>query len=443
MATGSWLRTERTPPGPSMIKSDWKFHLIRLAIGMLLAFLVGWWSGHLLLVPVLFLLLFLTWHLTNSLRLYRWLQSWETEPPESYGMWADIFDSIADLQKQNRKRNRQYQEAIDDFRGMADAFPDATLVIGNGGIIRWFNGTAVKLLGLKTPTDQGQVVTNLIREPAFAEWLAVQDKLHDTLELTCPTDDNITLQVSAVHFRKNQRLLILRDITDVHNLERMRRDLVANVSHELRTPLTVLLGYLEILKTQQTQHDSEAIERMFSQARQMQDLLDDLLELSRLQDTKKHDGANDVDIPAMLAQVAEQAEDLSNGRHKLHFEIQPELKLRGVEADLRSAFQNLVINAIKYTPAKGSIRVSWQETHQGLVFSVKDTGIGIPHRDIPRVTERFYRVGDDRSRKTGGTGLGLAIVKHVLNTHGAKLEIRSEPGSGSEFRCVFPIGRKV
>ncbi|MCW8925468.1 MAG: phosphate regulon sensor protein PhoR, partial [Xanthomonadales bacterium] len=382
-----------------MIKSDWKFHLTRLAIGTLLAILIGWWSGHVALLLTLFLLLYLAWLLTNSLRLYRWLQSWEADPPESLGMWADIFDSIAELQKQNRKQNRRYQEAIDDFRGMADAFPDATLVIDKNDIIRWFNDSAVKLLGLKTPADRGQVVTNLIREPVFAEWLAVQDHLQSTLELACPTDDNITLQISAVRFRRNQRLLILRDITDVHNLERMRHDLVANVSHELRTPLTVLLGYLEILQSQDAEPDPEAIERMLKQARQMHALLDDLLELSRLQDTKKLDGADDVDIPAMLAQIAEQAEDLSNGRHHLHFKIEPDLGLRGIEADLRSAFQNLVVNAINYTPKNGSIQVTWQETSRGLIFSVKDTGIGIPHRDIPRITERFYRVGDDRSRK--------------------------------------------
>lgn len=417
--------------------------MTRLALGTLLALLAGWWAGHAVLVPVVFLLLYLAWHLANSLRLFNWLQTWEQEPPESIGMWADIFDSIADLQKQNTQRNRQYQEAIDDFRGMADAFPDATLVIDRNDIIRWFNDSAVNLLGLQTDTDQGQVVTNLIREPAFADWLAVQDHVQSMLELACPTDDNITLQISAVKFRKNQRLLLLRDITDVHNLERMRRDLVANVSHELRTPLTVLLGYLEILQSRREEPDPEAIERMFKQARQMQALLGDLLELSRLQDSKQHDGANDVDIPALLAQVAEQAEDLSNGRHKLHFKIEPNLKLRGVEADLRSAFQNLVVNAINYTPEKGTIKVSWEKTFQGLVFSVRDTGIGIPHRDIPRITERFYRVGDDRSRKSGGTGLGLAIVKHVMNMHGARLEIRSELGSGSEFRCIFPSSRRA
>lgn len=425
-----------------MIQADWKRYLTHLLLGITLALLVGWWSGHVVMVPAIFLLIYLTWHLYNSMRLYKWLQSWDADPPESLGMWAVIFDRIAALQKQNRKRNQQFQDVIDDFRGMADAFPDATLVIDSNDAIRWFNESAIQLLNLQTPVDQGQAVTNLIREPAFADWLSVQDKLQSSLDINCPIDDNIMLQVSAVRFRKNQRLLILRDVTDLHNIDRIRRDLVANVSHELRTPLTVLLGYLEVL-SQGGEMDPEAVARMLKQARQMHALLDDLLELSRLQDTEKQENAEVVDVPGLLAQLAEQAEDMSKDRHKLRFKIDADLKLRGVETDLKSAFQNLIVNAVNYTPKKGKISITWKDSDEGPVLSVTDTGVGIPHRDIPRITERFYRVGDDRNRKTGGTGLGLAIVKHVLKTHDARLEVRSEFGSGSEFRCVFPVERKV
>lgn len=426
-----------------MLKRDWTYHLIRLAVVALVALLLGWWSGQLFLATTVFLLLGAAWQFFNTLRLYRWLQSWDSKPPESIGMWADIFDRIAALQKQNIKRNRQYQQVIDDFEGLADAFPDATLVINDQDVINWFNDSAIKLLGLKMPDDKGQAVKNLIRDPAFAGWLAVQDRLHSPLEIACPADDNIVLQLSVVRFRKNQRLLILRNITNLRNLERIRHDLVANVSHELRTPLTVLLGYLEILRTQPSEPHPEAIERMFTQANQMHDLLKDLLELSRLEDTKQVEGAVTVDIPALLTQLAEQAEDLSHGRHKIVFKIEPGLNLRGAEADLKSAFQNLVVNAINYTPVNGKVKVVWQETDEGLVLSVIDTGVGIPHREIPRITERFYRVGDDRNRKTGGTGLGLAIVKHVLQSHNARLEIKSEIGKGSEFHCFFPLDRKA
>ena len=426
-----------------MINHGWTFHLIRLTVALSMALLVGWWSGHMILIPGLFLFFYAAWQTYNSVRLHRWLKSWETRPPESLGMWAEIFDRIAALQKQNIKRNRQYQQVIDDFEGLADAFPDATLVIDDNGLISWFNDSAIQLLSLKSPDDRGQAVTNLIREPVFADWLSVQDKINNTLDISCPTDDNISLQISAIRFRKNQRLLILRDVTDVRNLDRIRRNLVANVSHELRTPLTVLLGYLEVLKTQPPEPNPEAIERMFHQARQMHDLLEDLLELSRLEDTEKLESTNVVDIPALLVQLEEQAEELSQGQHKIIFKVEPGLNLRGREADLKSAFQNLIINAINYTPVAGKIRVTWHQTTDGIALSVTDTGAGIPHRDIPRITERFYRVGDDRNRKTGGTGLGLAIVKHVLSSHGARLDVYSQLGKGSEFRCVFPLERRA
>jgi two-component system phosphate regulon sensor histidine kinase PhoR len=426
-----------------MIKLGWTYHLTRLAVGTSIALLIGWWSGQLVMVPAIFLIAYLAWQFYNSLRLYKWLQSWDSEPPESLGMWAEIFDRITALQKLNRKRNRQYQDVIDDFEGMADAFPDATLVIDSHDVISWFNDSAVQLLDLKTSLDRGQAVTNLIREPAFADWLSVQDVLQSTLDITCPTNDNIILQLSAVRFRKNQRLLIFRNITDVHNLDRMRQELVANVSHELRTPLTVILGYLEILKSRPDEVNPDAIDRMYDQASQMHALLEDLLELSRLQDAERPDGLEVVDIPALLAQLEEQAEDLSKGRHSLRWDVTKELKLFGVEADLKSAFQNLIVNAINYTPAGGKITVSWQQSGDSLVLCVKDNGVGIPHRDIPRITERFYRVGDDRNRNTGGTGLGLAIVKHVLISHNGKLEVTSTPGKGSEFRCIFPPERKA
>lgn len=428
-----------------MLKRNLVYHLIRLGSFVLLAMLIAWLSGHFAAVMGLIFALFLGWQLYNSFRLYRWLHSSEEKPPESKGIWSDIFDRIAELQKQNIKRNLQYQQVIDDFEGLTDAFPDATLVINDQGVIRWFNDSAVRLLGLKADTDAGQTVTNLIREPAFADWLSVQDLVNSPLDIACPVDDNISLQISAVRFRKNQRLLILRDVTDVRNLERIRQDLIANVSHELRTPLTVLRGYLEVLRSQPEEQNPEAIERMFLQAQQMQDLLEDLLELSRLEEMESVglDGAAEVDVPALLAQISEQAEDLSQNRHKLIFKVTPGLNLHGMEADLKSAFQNLVINAVNYTPVKGKIKVVWHETENNVVLSVSDTGIGIPHKDIPRITERFYRVGGDRNRKTGGTGLGLAIVKHVLHSHNAKLEIKSELGKGSEFRCIFPPERKA
>ncbi len=244
-------------------------------------------------------------------------------------------------------------------------------------------------------------------------------------------------------FQQDQWLIVLRDITELHNVEQVRRDFVANISHELRTPVTVFLGYLEMLQNHPEPEISSAVERMQTQALNMKSLLDDLLELSRLQSDEIQGEVQEIDIPAMVEQLKEQAEEISAGRHSLEFNVQPGIRLTGVATDLESAFRNLIINAIRYTPEKGRIMVSWLDSPDGPCFAVKDTGIGIPKRDLPRLTERFYRVGSGRGRQSGGTGLGLAIVKHVLNAHKANLVIRSELGEGSEFICQFPRERKI
>lgn len=405
--------------------------------------LIGWWVDQPILIPAIFLFAYLARQLYNAVRLCRWLPTRETDPPENLGLLAHISDRVVDIKNQSLKESDRDQSVIDNLKGIVDAFPDAILLIDSDDNIRFFNDPAVRLFRLNALSDKGRAVTRLLRGPTFADWLSGQDINPSELEIPFPGDNDITLRVSAVRFRENQRLLILRDISDVQSLERMRRDLVANVSHELRTPLTVLLGYLEMLKTQKGKPDPKAIKRMYKQARQMQALLEDLLELSSLQESTGQDGMSEVDIPALLAQLEEQAVDIDQGDHKLDFDVQPSLKLWGTEADLASAFQNLIVNAIRYTPDRGSIKVSWREMENSLVLSVKDSGIGIPGHDIPRITERFYRVDSDRNRQTGGTGLGLAIVKHVLNSHDARLEVSSTLGEGSEFRCVFPLSRKA
>jgi two-component system phosphate regulon sensor histidine kinase PhoR len=290
-------------------------------------------------------------------------------------------------------------------------------------------------------------VTNLLREQDFANLLDDRNEAQNgetqyELEMQSPAGNDTWLHVSAIPFRGNQRLIILRDITNVQNVERMRRDFVANLSHELRTPLTVLLGYLELLQQQSGGTMADAIERMLGQARQMENMLNDLLELSRLQSSEIQSEETFVDVPAMLIRLRTQVEELNQQKHEMLFDVQEALCLCGNESDLESAFHNLLVNAVRYTPEDGTITVTWRDNPDGPCLSVRDTGIGIRAQDIPRLTERFYRVGADRARKSGGTGLGLAIVKHVLNSHQARLLINSELNVGSEFTCCFPAERK-
>ena len=398
--------------------------------------------GHPVIITAIFAGAYLAWHAVNLWRLHAWLQNHQTEIPESHGVWADIYNGLKAMDKQNQRQREEYRSMIGEFRALTDAFPDATLVIDENDDITWFNNAAQTLLELRIPEDLGQNVTNLLRGPDFADWLAVHGRVKSPLEMPSPCSDNTWLSISAIAFRESLWMIILRDVTEVHNVEKIRRDFVANISHELRTPLTVLQGYLEILQQNPSGGVADAVSRMQVQAVQMKSLLDDLLELSRLQQAQNRGEDACIDVCALLMQLKEQAEELSGGRHRLHFELDRDLFLFGVGSDLESAFGNLITNAVKYTPEDGRIEVSWQDCETGPVLRVRDTGIGIPRRDLPRLTERFYRVGSDRARQTGGSGLGLAIVKHVLNGHQAQLHIHSELGEGSEFVCIFPPKRK-
>ena len=224
----------------------------------------------------------------------------------------------------------------------------------------------------------------------------------------------------------------------------MRRDFVANVSHELRTPLTVLAGFLETLQEIEVGPDEQRrfLDLMAEQSKRMQSIVQDLLTLSSIESAPPPENET-VDMVNLLDKLRRDAEALSAGRHAIIVESDGQGDLRGSEPDLVSAFGNLVSNAVRYTPAGGTVRLVWHATPQGAEFAVQDSGIGIDSKHIPRLTERFYRVDRGRSRDAGGTGLGLAIVKHSLSRHQAQLEITSKVGAGSRFSAKFPANRVV
>ena len=234
----------------------------------------------------------------------------------------------------------------------------------------------------------------------------------------------------------------MRDITQLKQLEQIRKDFVANVSHELRTPLTVLQGYLEVMDDEHLPEKAmwkKAHNVMLDQTRRMDALVQQLLTLSRIEASARVQFDDDVDVPAMLAQLEQEAQTVNRDKqHTIVFDIDPELRVSGVTEELRSAFSNLVVNAIKYTQSGGNIHVSWQRQHLKAVFAVNDNGPGIAPQHVKRLTERFYRVDEARARNTDGTGLGLAIVKHVLSRHNSRLMIFSEPGNGSSFSFTLP-----
>ncbi len=258
-------------------------------------------------------------------------------------------------------------------------------------------------------------------------------------------DDRIRLQFNITRYGNREHLLLVRDVTRLHQLEQMRKDFVANVSHELRTPLTVIAGYLETLLEHAEGVNPRwlrALQQMNQQAGRMQHLLNDLLLLARLETSSRPTDNQPVAVGLLLQSIISDARALSGARaHLISLDADPQLQLKGSETELRSAFSNLVFNAVKYTPDGGTIHVRWWGDEAGAHLSVEDSGIGIEQKHLPRLTERFYRVDSSRASSTGGTGLGLAIVKHVLLRHQGRLDITSAPGRGSCFSCHFPTAQ--
>lgn len=422
-----------------MVSRTASLRIGRHALIALVICLFGAFAGHAVAAIAITALGYLAWVLLSSVKLNRWLMDPYEVSENNFGFWEPSFSQMRHLLEEGNSELARLKDARSEFQVMLNTLPEGILAIDAQNNLSWFNDAAGHLLNLQPGEDIGKPINNLLREPDFVEWITMTGGSPGSLEMMSPTDRNLRLRANAHRLQNDERLLVVSDITEKHSLETMRRDFVANVSHELRTPLTVLLGYLEAVEDQCDRDVRPAIIRMHGQAKHMQSLLDDLLELSRLQSRDPQQGTNLIDIPALLMQLKEQSEELSKQQHDLRFQIQPGLTLPGSEKDIESAFQNLITNAIHYTPAEGEIHIRWEQLGNGdRVFQVSDTGIGIPTKDIPRITERFYRVGSDRSRESGGTGLGLAIVKHVLNTHGARLEIKSDLGIGSTFTCIFP-----
>jgi two-component system phosphate regulon sensor histidine kinase PhoR len=212
----------------------------------------------------------------------------------------------------------------------------------------------------------------------------------------------------------------------------------------LKTPLTVIAGFLETLQELDLDEKQRGrfVQLMQEQATSMQRLVEDLLTLSALESEQNPLVDEKFAIVPLMLQLSSDAKSLSQGQHAVTLDIGDTATVTGGRDELASAFGNLVSNAIRYTPAGGTITLSWRVDDNGTgVFAVSDSGIGIAPEHLPRLTERFYRIDRSRSRATGGTGLGLAIVKHVLLRHQATLEIASEPGKGSTFAVRLPARR--
>lgn len=422
---------------------EWGAAFRRMLLGAAVLGVLGFWQSQLLVFLLAGALAYLAWNLFNLYRLDRWVSDPSgSNPPDVPGIWGHVIYRIAAIQRKNQKQKKRMAKLLVEFKRSTEAMPDAAVVLDKQDQISWFNTAATRLLGLVDARDLGQRIDNLLRAPGFRNYLQ-EKKFEQALLLASPVRDDILLSASIIPYGKGQRLLLARDITERAQLERMRTDFVANASHELRTPITVLAGYLENM---QNDPDLAAqwrspVAEMRRQAQRMEHLVADLLELSRMEAADTRLDSRPIDIVALMNDVREEVASLGDPLPEIVVESESTAKLLGDPSGLRSVCQNLVSNAVRFTPGDGTIRMRWRTDAGGGQLSVSDTGAGIEAEHLTRITERFYRVDAGRSRDRGGTGLGLAIVKHVLERHGASLEIASEPGRGSTFTCRFPAER--
>jgi two-component system phosphate regulon sensor histidine kinase PhoR len=312
---------------------------------------------------------------------------------------------------------------LKQMRQATRSFPDGGIILAQGNEIVTMNRVAEGLLGLKRKQDRGVRIENLVRDPDFVDFLRTAEDT-GTVEIVSSVQSGRWLEFTLTAYGPNQKLILVRDVTQQHKADEMRRDFVADdpgLSADLQRP----------------------IKEMQRQSERMRALVNELLRLSELESDGRAPDNQQVNLSAVMNTARQEARAAEGCPETVDVEISSPSSLLGDEADIQSVVSNLVSNAVRYTPPEGRIVIRWETDEKGGHLSVTDTGSGIASEHIPRLTERFYRVEDGRERMggEGGNGLGLAIVKHALNRHDATLDVSSELGKGSRFVCHFPKQR--
>ncbi len=417
----------------------------------LLTLIISWVFGQLygllgaLMAALIFLTVLFLHQLWQTHRFTKILMSpTYGDVPGALGIWGEIYyrlhklvrswrDQVVDVERQHRR----FIEAI-------QASPNGVIMLNEDDQIEWCNAVAEHHFGMQAKRDTMQRITHILRKPAFVHYITQKNYREPVKLNNMGLNEEYSLEVQIFPYGDKQKLILSQDVSQIEKAEAMRRDFVANVSHELKTPLTVVSGFLETIRDIQISEDERMryLELMFHQTSRMRNLVDDLLVLAKLEANPEPPVLQPVNVLDMLSRLESDANSLSRGQHQVKLEVATHLDILGEEAEIYSAFSNLVSNAIRYTPEGGVVTLRWSAAEQGAaIFSVTDTGPGIAENHISRITERFYRVDSSRSRDTGGTGLGLAIVKHVVTRHQAELKIDSTLGKGSTFTIVLPEHR--
>ena len=383
--------------------------------------------------------------------LFKWSNNQGPAPQDSglVGYSADVL--IRKERVLNKKIARQAKQLKRIAEGI-ESLQDGVLIVDQAGYMNAFNRASCHLLGLRVDTDKGQHITNLIRAPRFVKYFEKGD-YSEVLELESPHRLNLIVQVQVTQFGIDQKVIIVRDVTERQRVEQMRQNFIGDVSHELRTPLTVVNGYLEMLADSDMNPGvMRAVRQMSEQTERMKSLVNDLLHLSKLESNNAGIGNEWFEFQPLCAVSVDQLRaytpvSLTGEKFPeavIHCDCASDIEILGFADEISSILSNLITNAIKYGRKEGKaaqVHISIKDHTHGIEIAVADQGEGIAPNHLAHLTERFYRVDESRESTIGGSGLGLAIVRHALEHHDAQLKIDSTLGRGSCFSFTIPAER--
>ena len=373
--------------------------------------------------------------------------------PQASDGTGDALDRLSHSLNQTAARLDGTIHTLTEERNLSSAIlgsmVEGVLVVNGAERVVFANQSFAEILGLKMPPQPGSGLVEVVRQTELIEAarkvLAGEPRVEAEIVTGTLRQRFFAATVASVRAAEtNGAVIVLHDITDLRKLERVRRDFVANVSHEFRTPLTAIQGFAETLLAG-AMNDPQNRERFLGiiveHSRRLARLTEDLLMLSKMDADRLELETRRIPVGPFVESCIETSTPRAKDKDlKLLVNLAERVPdIAGDRRRLTEVLQNLLDNAIQYTPAGGQIMVSAGPKNGEVIFTVSDTGIGIPQADQPRIFERFYRVDVARSREVGGTGLGLSIAKHLIENHGGKIWVESEVGRGSQFHFSVPI----
>jgi two-component system, OmpR family, phosphate regulon sensor histidine kinase PhoR len=398
----------------------------------------------------------------------RWIAPWkdvdelsqavvEKRPPRKFLISANLqsrriglaLETLVDRQSELEERFREGEFSVQAVFG---AMLDGLVVVDDRRRVRMMNREFRRAFGLEE-AEPGEPLLEMIRHASIdrlvMEAIRVREPRRESIQMSRGPSEGREMEVSAVPLAENSAqmegaVVLFHDVTQLRQMEEIRRDFVANVSHELRTPLSIFRGYLETLLDDPHQPPGELLrilEVMERHSDRLYALVEDVLSLARLESPAAELDLSEISLPELLQEILLDWEKRFEAKQlKSHLDVPPDLpKLEADESRLQEIIYNLLDNAVKYSRPNGVVTLRAGVEDDRVRISVSDEGIGIRENDLPRIFERFYRADKARSRELGGTGLGLSIVKHIAQLHGGTAQAQSEPGQGTTISVLLPL----